>query len=175
MESKTPEGFTRTNFSKNLRGFTLIELMVAVGISLLLAGSVLVGFNTFSTNQRVKQAALNFKNNLRLAQTKAQSGEKPATGCTSLVGYNVNFTNSNYSIVPLCTEGEITPKTLRFDLPQGVAFAAFVPSLTYKTLSAGVQLPGHEQFTFQITNLSKTYSLRLNTNGEIDDLGFISE
>lgn len=168
----------KTTVLKIHKGFTLIEIMVAVGISLLLTGSVFVGFNSFSSSQRLKQTALNFKNNLKLAQVKAQSGQKP-TGCDSLVSYRVVFTSRSYIIRARCkvANNEVDlGELLQFDLPIDVTLSAYPPYINYKPLSAGIELPSpyaNQPFVFQITNTSSVYSLRLNTNGEVDDLGIV--
>ena len=84
-------GFTRTNFNGNLRGFTLIEMAVAVGISLVIIGGVLSNYNNYNDTQKVKQGAQTLKNNLRFAQGLAFAGKKPTSGCTELEGYRVTF------------------------------------------------------------------------------------
>lgn len=68
---------TRTYLQK---GLTLIEILVSVVILTTVIGIGVAGYNNFNENQKVKQAALTVKNNLRFAQEKANSAIKPNTG-----------------------------------------------------------------------------------------------
>ena len=64
-----------------MKGFTLVELIVAICIAMIVTGLILVNYNTYNDKQRVKQAAYTLKNDLRYIETKASSGEKPQSGC----------------------------------------------------------------------------------------------
>lgn len=58
----------------SLRGFTLIELMIAVSIITIVSAATIPSFNAFITNQNLKQAQEQVKNGIRDAQNKAISG-----------------------------------------------------------------------------------------------------
>ena len=106
----------------NQKGFTLLELLVVVAILVLVFGLSIASFNTFNRRERLKQAALNFKSVLRLAQTRAISVDKPTNGCTTFVGLWVEFTETSYSTRYECSEGLVgSPETAA--LPGGVSFA----------------------------------------------------
>lgn len=164
-------------------GFTLIELLVSVAIAMLISGSVVIGFNNFSATQRLKQAGLDLKNNLRLAQIKAQTGQKPTTGtteCDSLLGYRISFTTASYTIQARCVVGgseQGVGEILSFSLPSGITFRAVPAPVTFLVLSAGAALNLNNPVILGLTNVNqdKSYQLRLDTNGKIDDLGLIIE
>ncbi|MBI2012763.1 prepilin-type N-terminal cleavage/methylation domain-containing protein [Candidatus Curtissbacteria bacterium] len=71
--------------------FTLIELLVVITLFALTAGIVAAAYNTFERNQRLKNAALALKTDIRFTQNKALSGDKSTvSNCgaqTTLVGW----------------------------------------------------------------------------------------
>lgn len=70
------------------RGFTLVEILVAIGIMSLIIGIGGISYRDFSNRQQVSSATREIRSALRLAQTRAFSGEKPA-GCTgTLLSYS---------------------------------------------------------------------------------------
>ncbi len=74
--------FAKQNFAfqfpkaRNLRAFTLIELLIVVAIFGLTVTLVTAAFITFDRNQKLSNAALQLKSDLRQAQNKALSGDK---------------------------------------------------------------------------------------------------
>jgi prepilin-type N-terminal cleavage/methylation domain-containing protein len=61
-------------------GFSLIELLIVIAIFGITASVITASFLNFERNQRLKSAALQLKNDLRLAQNSALSGNKGAVG-----------------------------------------------------------------------------------------------
>lgn len=103
--------------------FSLIELLVVVGIMITLTGVSLVGYSRFQERQLVNRAAADLAGDLRLTQQKAISGEKPAvpSGCVvgvncwctlagqSLTGWQLRFTGAAaYNVEGLCSNGATT-------------------------------------------------------------------
>lgn len=152
------------------KGFTLIELIVAIGISLLAVGGLIVNYNNYNDNQRLKQAALTLKNNLRFAQTQAVSAKKPASGCTQLVGYTVSFTSGTYAIVGACTEGAVGD-VLSVTLPSGITFSPVPSSFIFDVLNRG--LVGSDVVTITLVGITKSYRIQVSAGGDINDLGFL--
>jgi len=151
-----------------MKGFTLIEVIVAVAISLMVTGFILVNYNSFNDTQTLKQAALTLKNNLRFAQSKATTGQKP-TSCTQLVGYSVSFTKSVYSIQALCNPEGLVGDVLSSGLPKGVIFSPIPAPVTFTVLSRGTDLT--TGLCIILLGSGKNYSFGLQTNGELNDLG----
>jgi len=125
-------------------GFTLIEMIVAVTIMLVLLGITIIGYTSYNDRQKVKQAALTLKSDLRMARTNATSGKKPLS-CNAFdetfTGYKVIFTLSSYTVVPLCSLGEITEEKVEVTLPSGVSFDPVPYTFTYYPLIKGVSTP----------------------------------
>lgn len=69
------------NYSRQKRaGFTLVELLVVVGIIGILTAIGIASYNDFNQARAVEKAAQELKTNLRLAQSKAVNNEKPCDG-----------------------------------------------------------------------------------------------
>lgn len=95
------------------RGYSLIEVLVAVTIISVLTGSSLVGYNRFQGRQGLKSAGEKLVSDLRLTQQKALSGERVSGWCQgageSLTGWRLVFTSSTvYDIRGVCSSGATT-------------------------------------------------------------------
>jgi type II secretory pathway pseudopilin PulG len=154
-----------------MKGFTLIEVVVSVSITLLVTGLIIANYNSYNDIQTLKQAALTLKNNLRFIQSEAISGEKPANGCTELLGWTITFIDaSSYRYQPSCSDGLVDPITT-VDLPPSVKFASPpIPSFfTMNVLTRGTSLPSDT--TISLTAVGKTYQIVVSTSGDINDKG----
>lgn len=152
-------------------GFTLIELLVAISLVLVLAGGIIVNYNRYSDRQRVRQAALTLKNNLRLVQTKALSAEKPGAPsvCSELLGYEVSFTATSYSWQPRCDEG-LTGTTQSVSLATALSFSPTPSALLFRVLTRGLVMDSPTMIT--ITGASVSYRIQVSPSGDIADVGF---
>lgn len=178
-------------------GFTLLEMVVSVSIGLLLTGWVIANYNSHNDVQTLKQAGLTLKNDLRFAQTKALSGEKPTPTpptpnptptpiCTQLVGYTVTFCTAQYHPQPICTWGAGSQQSYAIQafcnpegalgmitttlLPNGVTFSPSTPnSFVFKVLAQGSSLSATTPLT--LDGFGKQYIVSVNPDGGIDDKG----
>lgn len=149
------------------KGFTILELLVAMGVILLVSGGVVAAFNNFNEGQQVRQAALTMKGNLRLAQNKALSGEKPASGCTTLVGYTMSFTSTSYMMRALCSEGSVGESTTT-TLPTGVSFLPVPASFTFAVLTGRIA----SDRTLTVSGVSTTANVQITAGGSVSTVGF---
>lgn len=145
-------------------GFTLIELVIVSAVIMFLTGGVISNFQGFNDREKVNQAMANLKQNLRVAQTKALSGEKPA-GCTTLIGYKVTFTGTNYSVQAVCSNGDIGPIT-SVTLPNGITFSSVPSPITFGGVSKGVTNPQ----TIILEGSSTTTQITVSSSGLIADV-----
>lgn len=94
------------------KGFTLIELIVVIGIMSLLASVGLVSYGNFTKKQIVQEEARKFVSVLRKAQNDAITGNKPSTcgDADSLVGYRVtgSVATNSYEVYSVCSDGVST-------------------------------------------------------------------
>jgi prepilin-type N-terminal cleavage/methylation domain-containing protein len=160
-----------------MKGFTLIEVVVTVAISLLVTGFIIVNYNSYNNTQLVKQSALTLKNNIRFAESNASAGVKlvPSTtpapiSCTQLSGYTMSFTASRYVLQADCVPEGLQSAIVVVDLPQGVVFQPIPPSITFKTVSRGTSLSA--DLTITLSGSGKLYTLTLTPSGDISDKGF---
>lgn len=161
-----------------MKGFTLIEVIVTVAISLLVTGFIIVNYNSYNDIQLLKQSALTLKNNLRFAQSNAFSGEKPTSAapspapaiCTTLVGYTITFAASGYVLQALCNPEGLQAAVVSVVLPSGVSFSPPPSAITFNSLSRGTSLDTSENII--LSGFGKLYTLEVSPSGDISDLGY---
>lgn len=149
-----------------LKGFTLIELLIVTSIIGLLLSIGVASYNTFNRRQMIRETALDLLNNLRFAQNKASSGEKPA-GCATLEGWKLEFVSGGYQIKAVCTNGEFGSKN--FSFPDAVSKTSGPSSFLFKVLAQGVVEGGE----IVLTGFGRTYQIKVTVSGEISDEGFL--
>jgi len=112
-------------------GFTLIELLIVISLMGLAGSLVTTYYLTFERGQRLKNAALTLKNDVRYVQNKALSGDKGvpgAGGCVSpsiLGGWYLEFStgsNTSYRYAGDCLSGaaEADFNSKPVNLPDGI-------------------------------------------------------
>ena len=146
-------------------GFTLIELLVSVAIIIVMTWGVIVNYNTYNDSQRTRQTIITVKNNLRYAQGRAFNGEKPTSGCTQLVGYQVSFTATAYSVQAWCTEG-LVGIAQDFSLDSGISFSPVPPAITFRVLSSGIDT----DTTIVAVGSGKSYQFTVMRSGDMSEV-----
>jgi prepilin-type N-terminal cleavage/methylation domain-containing protein len=164
---------------KSTKGFTLIELLVVLTITTVLFGLGISSFTSYNRREQLKQAALTLKSNLRLAQTKAISANKPNSTsscspsaypcCTTFIGERITFTSNSYSIRPECSPQGLVGSSQTISFATGISFSSTPASFTYLTRTNITNRSSN--LTINITNGTETYRLIMAVNGSIDDLG----
>lgn len=150
-------------------GFTLLELLIVISVTMALFGIAVASFNTYNKKERVRQAALNLKSDLRFAQTRAISAEKPDSSCTTFIGMRITFTSSGYTIRHQCSEGFVgAGDSITF--PAGITFSPQPTDYTYMVLTRRASLASDQ--TIVITNGTQNYAVEVTSEGEINDHGF---
>ncbi len=96
-------GVWSLEFGHFKNGFTFIELLIVISLMAIVAASVSAAYLSFENRQRVKEAALIVKNQIRAVQNNATSG---VTTCSSgsFTGWEIWFDLSNpnqvfYSVI----------------------------------------------------------------------------
>lgn len=176
-------GFTFSN-----RGFTLIEMIVTVGIMLAVTGGGIAAFMTFDDKQSIQTSAQELQTILRSAQTKARVGED-AEYCRAtyvgetLRGYRVQVlegTNIVFLDV-VCSANKFTEAIYRNyppDLQRSYTLAEGVEiemqgggevNMEFLTLLGGVDGFG----TIEVSgNGSDVYTFEVTQGGEITEGSF---
>jgi len=152
-----------------MRGFTLIELMVVIGVTLLLVGGGLAAYNQFNNRQLVKRAGGAVTDLLRLAQTKALTGDKPSIGaCSSetLWGYQVRVGGQQFILEAVCG-------TTAVDVSKTYAVTSGVTVGSGSQVMFKVLAQGAAPETFCFTGYDLNYRVRILGSGEVVEDGFV--
>jgi len=151
---------------KTAHGFTLIEFLVVMTIMGVLFGIGVAQYINFNRSQILEQAAQELKNNLRLAQTKATTGEKPTECTTTLEGYQVSFSlPRTYQIQAKCGGSLVgTPKI--FNLPSVVEFSSLPSPLLFKVLAQGTNL--NNNLTISLSAFGQIKPVTVTKEGKIE-------
>lgn len=122
--------------TKNYSGFTLIEMIVVVGIIITLGSIGVASYNNFNEGRQRLAAAEELISNLRQAQNNSQTGKKIT--CTStLEGWYINF--SENKIQERCSGVNNEYKTL-VNLPGGITISGG-QNFLFLPLSGKTDLP----------------------------------
>ncbi len=150
-------------------GFTLIELLVVITITSTLFAIGIAAYNNFNKGQILTQTANTLKNDLRLVQSKASSGEKDATICSgkTLDGWYMSFANSSYSIFGKC--GGVSFSTKSVNLPSGISFNPLPSSnpIQFVLLARGTSVDVIT-ITLLSTSGTKVVTVTVTKSGEIN-------
>ena len=162
-----------TKLNKDSRfGFTLIEVLVSVGILVVLTAMGVASYNNFNEKRVVRNAADKIRSNLRLAQRKALAGEKNCDSCggavcnVALVGWYADFSSSPPQIYGECGTTKFGYKDI--DLSSSVDLNTDIPDnkILFKSLRGGTDLA--DEATITITGfVDKTETVYITTGGEI--------
>lgn len=140
-------------------GFSLIELVVVVGVLLMMAGGGIASFINFNEKQQVISGAKELQEHLRTAQSLSRVGETP-TGCGKLNGYKVTSTDAGSTkeikILAVCSSGDIERNS--FLLPDSTTLSSDI-DITFLGLHGGVTGAttiqvvgtGGRTYTFEVT------------------------
>lgn len=151
------------------KGYTLIEILVSLTIIGLLFSFGFVSFREFSRRQALTVAVRTVQADLRLAQQKALSGEKPES-CTILAGYNFRIDSTiTYSINANCSP--TNPPTVK-NVTLGSDFtisATNNPVVIFKVLGQGANISTGPQTIITLTQIStgKPMTITVTSGGEI--------
>lgn len=163
---------------KKTSGFTLIELIIVISVILVISITTLLNYNSYTDKQRVKQAGLTLRSDLRLAQTKAISGQKPflCDETTILEGYTVSFStvcgsSGCYTIQPRCSTAGVTVdttnETTTVYLPSGINFDRSYDPVTFSAVTGVTDLTSN--LSLVLTGAGVTYTVTVTPSGSVSD------
>jgi len=146
-------------------GFTLIELLVVVSLMAILFSIGVAKYSEFNRRQIVEQSALGIKNDLRLIQNKAFTGEK-ASSCTDdqlLDGWYMSFGDSSYQIYGSCGGAQFSLATTDLG-DKSITITSHPGSpIRFRPLGQGVENSG----TITISGPGGIRSIIVTASGEI--------
>lgn len=152
------------------RGFTLIEILVAISLLVILGGAGLVGYRQAARRQAVDGAAEKVVGALRQAQANAASGVKDTVACGSrqLTGWRVTFAANSYTIEGVCgavTFGSKSEGYSREVVGIGVTPLPSANPMLFKVLNQGTNIPVSTNVTVAGYGLTKV--ITVTASGDI--------
>ncbi len=163
--------------STTRNGFSLLELLIAIAISSALIGVSVAGYRDFASRQAVDAGVRVLYSGLRVAQTKASSGEKPAGCVGSFDGYRVRFLTSggvitSFETRAVCGGTEVAGTTTPFPANLVVTLSATTPTaFTFKPLALGTDLSPANPATITIARTvagaTRSFQVQVSSSGEI--------
>jgi len=162
--------FSLINYHK---GYTLIEILVALTILAVIFSYGFVSFRDFSRRQAIEATKRRLEGELRNTQELTFSGRKPDDpNCNSpntLNGYNFKvLSSSTYAIEAVCTGGIVQVKTGEVGLDTMISTPSPNPIL-FKVLGKGTNI-GAQVATLTITQkgTTNTQAIIISSGGEIN-------
>lgn len=154
------------------KGFTLVEILISLTVVGLLFGFGFVNFRDFSRRQQVLGEARAVAGELRLAQSKATVGEKPAdvkcTGVNTLSSYGFQILDaSSYKIVANCSGGSVDIKS--GSISDDIFISPTSGTVLFKVLGEGTNIVAGESFVITLTQTwtLNSQTVTVNAGGEI--------
>lgn len=150
------------------KGFTLIELVVVMGIFALIAGISSVGFFTTYAQSNLGAAEDVLMADLKTAQSRAMSGL--GQNGASLPGWGLKITGSGeYKIFPGTTYDSSNTGNLATTLAQGVTISTTLPTsqIAFTRSSGEVVSFVNNQNTITLTSGNLSKIITLNAYGTI--------
>ena len=127
------------------KGFTLIELMIAVSITAILGALSIAGFANYNQTQVLQTSANEVTTMLNLAKSRSQSQIKSSELCPSnntLDGYAVRIVpDASYTLYLRCSGLDVKIKEQDRSLPSGLRFTSGI-SFFFPVHTSGAQTPG---------------------------------
>jgi prepilin-type N-terminal cleavage/methylation domain-containing protein len=152
--------------TKSKAGFTLVELLMATAVIGLLLTIGLASYVDYNRKRRVRESALDLLNNLRFAQEKALSGEKPSSGsCSVLDGWKLEFiSNEEYCVQAVCS-GVGVGDTRSYQFEEGVSKTSGSNAFLFRVLALGVNFSGSGEI--QLSGFGRVEKIVVEEAGNI--------
>lgn len=149
--------------SKSCHGFSLIELVVSVGIISLLVGGGIAVFSMFRSKRMAINDAQVVANTLRDAHRRALAGAKP-NQCTGfeLTGYQVSLGATDLTLVADCSGGN--PDTETISLSSSGRISGGTNQFKFVTITGGTT-----NGSVDICTMGNRYRITVTSAGSISD------
>lgn len=148
-------------------GYTLIEILVVLSISVLVLTIGIPGYRDFSKRQSLTSVSKQMMSDLRLIQQNALTGQKPSGAtCTVLQGYKfTRVSASSYQLIASCSNGDIVVKTV--SLATNITFTATTATTLFKVLGQGTNLSADNTLVITNSGTSTTSQIIIGVGGTV--------
>lgn len=151
---------------KSGAGFTLVEIILVIGIiSIIVTGSY-AALTHFSRQQKINTAYENLKNDLNEAKSNASS--QVVKNCTdTLVGYQISFAASSYTLQEVCqpSVGPETPSNIKTISVPGITLNSTPAIIKFLILTGKVESSGN--VTISNADLGQSKTINISSQGVI--------
>lgn len=168
--SKKIFGFRFQNSS--VFGFSLVELLVVIGIISVLFSLGFVNYRGFSRKQALVSVARQIEGDLRMAQQYALSGTKPDETET-LKGFRFKIAGLVYNIVPVYEDGALGTEgsSIKSEDLSGnistISTTGGINQVMFKVLGQGTDLVNPFSITLTQANTGDQIIITVSVGGEI--------
>ena len=156
---------------KIYRGYTIIEILVAVSITGIIFSFGFASFRDFSRRQILTSTIRSIRGDLRLTLEYALIGKKPddarclGTNVLDTYGFFVNSANE-YIVRAYCSGGSVDIKAVA--IPQDLEISTPAPNpITFKVLGQGTSLSADATIVISQLSTGNTASVVVTQGGEI--------
>lgn len=159
------------NNRKSQKGFTLIELMIAIGVTAIIGTLGIAGFSNYNQVQALNTAGNDIATILNVARSRALSQVKLGLTCKTevLEGYGVEISvdENTYSLKIYCPRPTNKEEIEKKILPQGVKFKTqdTTTSFFFPVLTGGVEASG--QIVITNTGEDRIKTITVNSLGGV--------
>jgi prepilin-type N-terminal cleavage/methylation domain-containing protein len=155
------------------KGYTLLEVLIAIVIMGMVFTIGAVTYRDFTRRQQVTAASRQIQTDIRLAQTRALSGEKPVGCLGTLSGYRFTPNSpivTQYSIEAICSGTPLPIIVQTIPIPAGITVAPF-SSFMFKPLGQGTNLATGttRQIRISATGTTYTKTIIVSASGDINE------
>lgn len=165
-------------------GYTIIEILIVLVIMSMFLSFGYARYKDFASRQLVDVATRQISGDLRLAQSEALSGSKPATCTGVLLGYSVTFTGlaspPQYVVDALCANPVVgnppivvNVKSVDVDSDIVLSITSTLPTppyvVVFRPFTLGTNIPSGGSIVINVQNTAGTSSktITIGTTGEI--------
>jgi len=155
------------------QGFTLIEIVIVLGISAVVLWQGSVAYGAHIRKIQVREQGRNFVVNLRKAQNDAITGNKPTGFCNGatdqIAGYQVDYVDAtSYTVSAICSSGTALI-TERINVEYNTEFfSAFNPIIFFSPLGE-INETQRVRFSHKVDSCVDNYRVDLERAGSISD------
>lgn len=155
-------------------GYTLIDILVSLGILTLLFSVGYAGYREYARRQALTAAVRIIKGDLRYTQELALAGKKPVS-CTVLDGYQFVLVSGNsYEVRATCAGTTYLDKSVSLS-SNFVTLSNLTPNLTpsntiiFKSLGQGNNIPSGTSTAITVSQIGTTNTavVNISSGGEI--------
>lgn len=148
----------RTNMKKGSAGFTLVELMVSIGILVILFTISTINFSTILPNTSQSTTINSLVSDIRAQQTKAQAGNSQ---------YGIHFESASYTLFKGTTYSSTDPSNFVVTLDPTVRLTSTGSQIVFSSGSGDVSDPpgGNENVSLTNSETNKVTVIKVNKYG----------